>query len=65
MWAVVCTGCKKTLGEEKAVEIFEHCMRVVMLQKRERVQTLYAIEGEASPERAAALFCAWHECPGG
>ena len=55
---------KKILGEEKAVEIFEYCVRVVMLQKRERIQALFGIEGEPSPQRAAALFCAWHECLG-
>ena len=32
-----------------------------MLQNRERLKTLYGIDGDPSPKRAAEFFITWHE----
>ena len=55
---------QQAFGEERAAQLFEYCMRIVMLQNREAIKKIFAIEGKASPHRAAALFTAWHEAWG-
>ena len=52
------------LGEEQAIELLEHSIRITMLQNRQRLKTLCKIDGAASPQRAAAYFAAWHEAWG-
>jgi hypothetical protein len=54
----------QVLGEDKAIELLEHCIRITMLQNRERLKTLCGIDGEPSTVRAAAYFVAWHQAWG-
>ena len=54
----------EVLGEDKAVSMLEHCLRITMLQNRDRLKTLCGIDGASSAQRAAAFFTAWHEAWG-
>jgi hypothetical protein len=54
----------EVLGEAIAVSLLEHCLRITMLQNRDRLKLLCGINGASSPQRAAAIFTAWHEAWG-
>ncbi len=54
----------EVLGETETVSLLEHCLRITMLQNRDRLKTLCRISGNPSPQRAAAFFIAWHQAWG-
>ena len=54
----------QALGEEQSVALLEHCLRITMLQNRDRLKALCNIGDEPSTKRASAFFVAWHEAWG-
>lgn len=52
------------LGEREAASLFEHALRLTLLQHRERIHEMLGSGGAPSPARAAALWAAWHQAWG-
>ena len=48
------------LGETEAARLFEHALRLALLQHRERVCDVLGIDDEPGPRRAARLWAGWH-----
>ena len=50
----------EALGEDETAALFEHALRLTILQHRESIHALLAPMAEIGPGRAAALWAAWH-----
>ena len=48
------------LGETEAARLFEHSLRLAVLQHRERLCQVIGIDDEPGPRRAAKLWAGWH-----
>lgn len=52
------------LGESETADLFEHALRLTILQHRERIHALLDHPAELGPARAASLWAAWHQAWG-
>lgn len=50
----------KALGEDQTASVFEHALRLTLLQNRERIHALLASSQPSGPCRAASFWHAWH-----